>query len=161
MKSYGIKAIRNVGLFGHQGGGKTSLAEAMLYSAGALERMGRTDDGSATTDFDPEEQRRRISINVALAPCEWLDTKINLVDVPGYLDFQGEVRGAMAAVEAAILVTPETCRARSSLTRWIARTPTMRRWFRHCGRAMAISLRPFNSPSARPKGSSGSLTSSR
>jgi elongation factor G len=106
MKSYGIKAIRNVGLFGHQGSGKTSLAEALLYTSGALDRLGRTDDGTATCDFDPEEQRRRISINVALAPCEWHDTKINILDVPGYLDFQGEVRSALAAIESAILVTP-------------------------------------------------------
>jgi elongation factor G len=106
MKSYGIKAIRNVALVGHQGVGKTSLAEALLFTSGALDRMGRTDDGSATTDFDPEEQRRRISINAALAPCEWHDTKINIVDVPGYLDFQGEIKSVLRVVEAAILVTP-------------------------------------------------------
>lgn len=106
MKSYGIKAIRNVGLFGHQGSGKTSLSEAMLYTAGSLDRMGRTDDGTATCDFDAEEQKRRISINIALAPCEWNDTKLNIVDVPGYLDFEGEVRSALCVVEAAILVTP-------------------------------------------------------
>jgi elongation factor G len=106
MKSYGIKAIRNVGLFGHQGAGKTSLAEALLYSSGALDRLGRAEDGTATTDFDPEEQKRRISINVALAPCEWHDTKINIVDVPGYLDFACEVKSALCVVEAAILVTP-------------------------------------------------------
>lgn len=106
MKNYGIKALRNVGLFGHQGVGKTSLAEALLLSSGALDRLGRTDDGTATCDFDPEEQKRRISINVALAPCEWHDTKINIVDVPGYLDFQGEVKSALCVVESAILVTP-------------------------------------------------------
>jgi elongation factor G len=106
MKSYGIEAIRNVGLFGHQGSGKTSLAEALLYTSGALDRLGRVDDGAATTDFDPEEQRRRISINIALAPCEWHNTKINIVDVPGYLDFQNEVKSALSVVEAAILVTP-------------------------------------------------------
>ena len=106
MKSYGIKAIRNVGLFGHQGVGKSSLAEALLFTAGAIDRMGRTDEGMATTDFDPDEQKRHISINVALAPCEWHETKINIVDAPGYLDFQGEVKSAMKAVEAAILVTP-------------------------------------------------------
>src|SRR5579871_6733536 len=106
MKTYGIQAIRNVGLFGHQGVGKTSLAEALLFTSGAIDRMGRSDDGSATTDFDPEEQRRHISINVALAPVEWHDSKINVVDVPGYLDFQGEVRSALSVVEAAILVTP-------------------------------------------------------
>src|SRR5579872_1529542 len=106
MKSYGIQSIRNVGLFGHQGVGKTSLADALLYVSGAIDRLGRTDDGTTTSDFDPEEQKRRISINVAVAPCEWHDTKINIVDVPGYLDFQGEVKSALAVVEAAILVTP-------------------------------------------------------
>lgn len=106
MKSYGIKAVRNVGLFGHQGSGKTTLAEALLYTSGAIDRLGRTEDGTATCDFDPEEQKRHISINVALAPCEWQDTKINIVDVPGYLDFQGEAKAALHVVEAAILVTP-------------------------------------------------------
>jgi elongation factor G len=106
MKKYGIDAIRNVGLFGHQGSGKTSLAEAMLFTSGGIDRMGRTDDGTATTDFDPEEARRSISINVGLAPCEWQGKKINVVDVPGYLDFQGEVRCALRVVDAAILVTP-------------------------------------------------------
>lgn len=106
MKSYGIKSIRNVGLFGHQGSGKTSLSEALLYTSGALDRLGHVDDGSSTCDFDPEEQKRRISINTALAPCEWLDTKINVVDVPGYLDFIGEVGSALDVIESAILVTP-------------------------------------------------------
>lgn len=105
MKKYGIEAIRNVGLFGHQGSGKTTLAEAMLYTSGGIDRMGRSDEGTATTDFDPEEARRRISINVGLAPCEWGSNKINVVDVPGYLDFQGEVRSALRVVDAAILVT--------------------------------------------------------
>jgi len=98
--------IRNVGLFGHQGAGKTSLAEAMLASAGAIDRMGRTTDGTATTDFDPEEIKRSISINIGLAPCEWHDHKINVVDVPGYLDFEGEVQIALRVVDAAVLVTP-------------------------------------------------------
>jgi elongation factor G len=106
MKKYGIDAIRNVGLFGHQGSGKTSLAEAMLFASGSIDRMGRTDDGTATTDFDPEEARRHISINVGLAPCEWQGKKINVIDAPGYLDFQGEVRSALKVVDAAILVTP-------------------------------------------------------
>ncbi len=106
MKSYGIEALRNVGLFGHQGAGKTSLAEALLYTSGALDRLGRSDEGTATTDFEGEEQKRRISINVALAPCEWHNTKINIVDVPGYLDFVCEVKSALCVVEAAILVTP-------------------------------------------------------
>lgn len=106
MRSYSIEAIRNVGLFGHQGSGKTSLAEALLYTTGAIDRLGRVDDGTATCDFDPEEQRRHISINIALAPCEWHGTKINFVDAPGYLDFVGEIGSALDVVEAAILVTP-------------------------------------------------------
>lgn len=106
MKKYAIDAIRNIGLFGHQGSGKTSLAEAMLYVSGAIDRMGRTDDGTATTDFDPEEVKRSISINIGLAPCEWQDKKINVVDVPGYLDFEGEIRSALRVVDAAVLVTP-------------------------------------------------------
>jgi elongation factor G len=68
--------------------------------------MGRTDDGTATTDFDPEEVKRSISINIGLAPCEWQDKKINVVDVPGYLDFEGEIRSALRVVDAAVLVTP-------------------------------------------------------
>ncbi|MEP6754051.1 MAG: elongation factor G [Chthonomonadales bacterium] len=105
MKKYGIESIRNVGLFGHQGAGKTTLAEAMLFTSGAIDRMGRTDDGTAATDFDPEEAKRHISINIGVAPCEWGATKINLLDVPGYLDFQGEVRLALRVSDAAILVT--------------------------------------------------------
>ncbi|MDE2127547.1 MAG: elongation factor G [Armatimonadetes bacterium] len=106
MKPYDATSIHNVGLFGHQGAGKTALAEALLYCSGAIDRLGRTDDGTATTDFDSEEQRRRISINIGLAPCEWHGAKLNIVDVPGYLDFVNEVRCAMAVVDAAILVTP-------------------------------------------------------
>jgi len=106
MRKYAIEAIRNVGLLGHQGSGKTSLAEAMLLCSGAIDRMGRTDDGTATTDFDPEEIKRNISINLGLAPCEWKNAKVNLVDVPGYLDFQGEVRSALRVIDAAVLVTP-------------------------------------------------------
>src|SRR5256885_7548864 len=106
MKKCGIADIRNIGLFGHQGSGKPTLAEAMLFSGGAIDRMGRPDDGSATTDFDPEETRRHISINVGLAPCEWKGKKINVVDVPGYLDFQSEVRAALRVVDAAVLGDP-------------------------------------------------------
>ncbi len=106
MRKHPAQTIRNVGLFGHQGSGKTTLAEAMLLTAGAIDRMGRTDDGTATTDFDPEEIRRNISINIGLAPCEWGNSKLNVVDVPGYLDFEGEVRIALRVVETAVLVTP-------------------------------------------------------
>jgi len=104
LKRYSAEALRNIALAGHQGSGKTSLAEAMLYDTGAIDRMGRVDDGTAKTDFDPDEARRRISINLALAPVEWSGTKINAIDSPGYLDFVGEVGSAMRVADAAVLV---------------------------------------------------------
>src|SRR5688572_8979275 len=75
----------------------------MLFDTGAIDRLGRVDDGTARTDFDPEENRRHISINLALAPVEWKDTKINFIDAPGYLDFIGEVGSAMRVADAAVL----------------------------------------------------------
>ncbi|MCL6498608.1 MAG: 50S ribosome-binding GTPase, partial [Firmicutes bacterium] len=83
MKTYPVERIRNVAVVGHGGVGKTSLVEALLFCAGATERMGRVDDGTATTDFDPEEVRRKITINAATAPLEWRDHKVNLIDTPG------------------------------------------------------------------------------
>ncbi|NLN79758.1 MAG: GTP-binding protein, partial [Armatimonadetes bacterium] len=104
MKNYPINAIRNIALVGHGSTGKSSLAEAMLYSAGVISRMGRIDDGSSTSDFDQDEIARQMSINAAVLPCEWKKTKINLVDTPGYPDFVGDVVGSLRAVEAAMLV---------------------------------------------------------
>lgn len=104
MKSYEPAAIRNVGLFGHGGAGKTSLAEALLFRSGAVNRLGRVDEGTTTTDYDPDEVKRKMSVSVALAPVEWRDAKINLLDAPGYADFMGEVIQAMRVVETAVLV---------------------------------------------------------
>jgi len=104
MKTYAPATIKNVGLFGHGGAGKTSLAEALLFRTGAVNRLGRVDDGSATTDYDPDEVKRKMSVSAALAPVEWQDAKINLVDAPGYADFMGEVIEAMRVVEAALIV---------------------------------------------------------
>ncbi|HZP30621.1 MAG TPA: GTP-binding protein, partial [Acidimicrobiia bacterium] len=81
--------IRNVALVGHGGAGKTTLAEALLHVAGVVPRMGRVEDGTTTTDFDPEEQRRKISVSLAVAPFEWEGHKINVLDAPGYADFVG------------------------------------------------------------------------
>lgn len=106
MKRYSGDKIRNVVLAGHQGAGKTSLAEALLFDTGAIERLGRVEDGTAKTDFDPDEVRRRISINLALAPVEWRESKINFIDTPGYLDFIGEVGSGMRVADAAVLVVP-------------------------------------------------------
>ncbi len=99
-----VEQLRNVGFIGHGGTGKTSLAEAMLYTAGATDRLGRTGDGTTVMDYDPEEIKRQISINTSLAPLEWQGARVNLVDAPGYLDFIGEVRAALRVVEAAVVV---------------------------------------------------------
>src|SRR5205807_5771746 len=99
-----IGKIRNVGIVGHGGVGKTSLVEAMLFAAGAVTRLGRVDDGSTTTDFDPDEIRRKISINTSIAYCDWKGHHINLVDTPGYGDFIADARAGLRVVEAAIVV---------------------------------------------------------
>lgn len=104
MKEYKSDKLRNVGIVAHGGSGKTSLTEAMLFNSGAVNRLGRVDDGSATTDFEPEEIKRKVTINTALAPCEWRDHKINIVDTPGYADFVAEVKGALRAVDSALVV---------------------------------------------------------
>ena len=104
MKASPAERIRNVAVVGHGGTGKTSLVEAMLFLSKAVDRLGKVDDGTATTDFDPEEQRRRHTINASLAPLEWKDHKVNLIDAPGYPDFVGEVVGALRVVEGAIVV---------------------------------------------------------
>ncbi|MBQ2770527.1 MAG: elongation factor G [Clostridia bacterium] len=104
MKEYFAKDIRNVGVFGHGGEGKTSLTEAMLFNAGLLERLGKVENGNTTTDFDPEEVKRSISINAALAPFEWKGSKINVIDAPGFFDFYGEVAAAMALCDSALIL---------------------------------------------------------
>jgi len=104
VKPFAPERIRNVAVVGHGGIGKTSLVEAMLFAAKAIDRLGKVDDGTTTTDFDPEEQRRKHTINAAIAPLEWKGTKVNLIDAPGYPDFVGEVVGALAVVEGAVVV---------------------------------------------------------
>ncbi len=96
--------IRNVGVVGHGGVGKTTLVEALLYTAGAVTRLGRTDDGTTTTDFDPDEIKRKISINTAVAYVDWKGHRINLVDTPGYGDFISEAKAGLRVVEAALVV---------------------------------------------------------
>ena len=96
MKTYPTPKIRNVALVGHSGAGKTTLAEALLLRAGAINRAGRVEEGTTVTDFDPEEQKRSLSLSLALAPFEWEGHKINLIDTPGYADFIGDVAGGTA-----------------------------------------------------------------
>lgn len=104
MKKYAIADIRNVALVSHGGAGKTTLAEAMLYDAGATERLGRTTEGSTVMDHDPEEIRRQVSINAAVAPLEWQGVKVNLVDTPGYFDFVAEVKSSLRVVDSVVVV---------------------------------------------------------
>lgn len=104
MKDYQAKNIRNVCVVGHGSEGKTTLVEALLFTAGAIDRQGRVEDGSTTTDHEAEEVSRHISISAAMAPLEWKETKVNVIDVPGYFDFAGELVGPMAVSEAALIV---------------------------------------------------------
>jgi elongation factor G len=99
-----VAKIRNVGVVGHGGVGKTSLVEAMLFTSGSVTRLGRVDDGTTTTDFDPDEIKRKISINSSVAYGDWKGHRINIVDTPGYGDFIADARAALRVVEAAIVV---------------------------------------------------------
>ena len=104
LPHYPADRIRNVGLFAHGGAGKTSLAEALLFDTKATTRLGRVDEGNTVTDYDPDEIKRRISVSAAVAPVEWRDTKINVIDAPGYADFIGDVKSALRVADAAIIL---------------------------------------------------------
>ena len=104
MKDYSIKNLRNVGLIGHGATGKTSLAEALLYYGNTTDRLGKVEDGTTVMDYDPEEKRRGISLSAAMSYFEQDNTKINIVDMPGYFDFQGEMVQGMRAVDIATIV---------------------------------------------------------
>lgn len=95
---YASKDIRNILVAGHAGCGKTTLTESLLYLSGATERMGRVEDGTTASDFDPEEARRKASLNSSVIPVESNGTKFNLIDVPGLFDFEtGAAEGITAA----------------------------------------------------------------
>ena len=108
MKEYISTNLRNVAIVGHGKSGKTSIAEACLFNTGAAKRLGKVDDGTTTTDYEPEEVKRKLSIGTALAACEWQDYKLNLLDTPGYPDFVGEVKGALQAADSALVVISAT-----------------------------------------------------
>ena len=104
MAAVAPSRIRNVALVGHGGSGKTTLAEALLFGAGAVPRMGRVEDGTATTDTEPEELKRQLSASLAMATFTWADHKINLLDCPGYADFFAEVEAALSVADLAVFV---------------------------------------------------------
>ncbi len=108
MKVYKAEQIRNVALISHGGAGKTSLVDVALYDTSAVTRIGKVDEGTSVSDFDPDEIKRRMSINLTAVPVEWRDTKINFLDTPGYADFVGEVKAGLRVADAAVvLVTAE------------------------------------------------------
>lgn len=105
MAGISAKNIRNIALLGHGGEGKTTLAEAILFNAKAIDRQGRVDDGNTTMDFDPEEIGKKISISLATANATFKGVKLNLIDVPGFFDFEGEFVQAMTVADCALVVT--------------------------------------------------------
>jgi elongation factor G len=96
--------IRNVVLLSHQGAGKTSLAEFMLFTSGTIQRLGSVGDGTTTSDYDPLEVERRMGVNLSLLPIQWQGMKLNIIDTPGYADFIGEARSGLRVTEGAIIV---------------------------------------------------------
>ena len=104
MKDYMVKDIRNIAVLGHGSEGKTTLVESMLYAAGVTDRQGRVEDGNTVSDYDPEEIKRKFSISTAVAPVEWNGCKINLLDPPGFFDFESEVQCALRVAESALIV---------------------------------------------------------
>ena len=104
MKQYDAKRILNIALAGHSGSGKTSVAESILYLTGASDRLGKIAEGNTILDFDSEEIKRKSSVLTAVAPVEWKNTKINLIDTPGLFDFEGGVYEGMRAADSALIV---------------------------------------------------------
>ena len=104
MKDYNYKNLRNVGLIGHGATGKTSLTEALLFYTNNTDRLGKVDDGTTVMDYEQEEKKRKISLSTSVASFEVDDIKVNIVDMPGYFDFQGEVAEGMRAVDIATIV---------------------------------------------------------
>lgn len=104
MKEYNYKNLRNVGLIGHGATGKTSLAESLLFYTNNTDRLGKVEDGTTVMDYEQEEKKRKISLSTSVASFEDSNVKINIVDMPGYFDFQGEMAQGMRAVDIATIV---------------------------------------------------------
>jgi len=104
MADLEVDTIRNVAIIAHGGAGKTSLVEAMLFNSGSIDRLGNVQDGNTTTDYEPEEVARKITISSSLAFCSWKSYKINLIDTPGFINFLEDARGSLRAVDGAIVI---------------------------------------------------------
>lgn len=104
MPDFGTDSIRNIVLLSHSGAGKTMLCEAMLHAAGVNNRLGAIEDGTTTSDFEPEEARRGTSIQTSIAACPWKGGKINIIDTPGYADYRGEVVSGLRVADGAVIV---------------------------------------------------------
>ncbi len=104
MRTYATGEVRNIVILGHSGCGKTSVTESALFYSGAIKRQGKVSDGNTTSDYDPEEIKRGVSIQTSVIPVEWMDTKINFIDTPGYFDFASEVKSSLLAADAALIV---------------------------------------------------------
>ncbi len=114
-----VEEIRNVGIVGHGGSGKTILAEAMLFNAGVINRIGTVEDGSTVSDFHAQETKRQISINTSMLHLPWMKHKINVLDAPGYLDFIGEVYGTLHVVDTAVVVIDGSSGVEVSVTTYL------------------------------------------
>ncbi|MFW6198583.1 MAG: elongation factor G [Acidobacteriota bacterium] len=104
MAKFSTEDLRNVGVIGHGGTGKTTLVSACLYASGMMGRLGKVEDGSAVTDFDPEEVERQISIQTALAHCDWKKRRVTFLDTPGYAVFRADTKAAMRVADSALVV---------------------------------------------------------
>ena len=108
MKNYEMNQIRNVAFLGHGGSGKTTLAESLLYISGAINWMGNVDEGNTVSDYDKEEIHRRFSVNASVVPLEYEGHKYNILDTPGYFDFEGEVVSSLRVAGGAVIVVDAT-----------------------------------------------------
>ena len=104
MKEYSSDKIRNVAVVSHDGAGKTALVESLLLTSGAVDFVGKGQDNKHIMDFEPEEIKRNVTIQLGMAPCEWHDHKVNFIDTPGYNEFHGEVRAALRACDGMLMV---------------------------------------------------------
>ncbi|MBI3600694.1 MAG: GTP-binding protein, partial [Nitrospinae bacterium] len=104
MKEYKTENIRNIGIVAHGGAGKTSLAEALLFDSKAIDKLGKTLDGSTVMDYDPDEIEKKITLSSAVAFCEWKNHKINIIDTPGYQNFIADTQGCMRVMDGVVVI---------------------------------------------------------